>query len=54
MNSIYMILVAIYLFKFAIGIRSNSSRATCTRGFFVCMSLLAFIGSIIIHIVEMC
>lgn len=52
MNSIYMILLAIYLFKFAISIRSKSAKANCCRGLFVIGSLLCFFASAIIHICE--
>lgn len=52
MNSIYMILLAMYLFQFAVGINNKYEKANFYRGLFVVGSLLCLFTSIFIHICE--
>ena len=52
MNSIYMILLAIYLFTFASNINNKYEKANFYRGLLVIGSLLCFFASIFIHICE--
>ena len=52
MNSIYMILLGLYLFIFASNINNKYEKANFYKGLFVVGSLLCFFVSIFIHICE--
>ena len=52
MNSIYMILLGLYLFIFASNINNKYKKANFYKGLFVVGSLLCFFVSIFIHICE--
>lgn len=52
MNSIYMILLAIYLYRMAVNLNNKLEKAQMYKGMLVLASLLCFFGSIFIHIGE--
>lgn len=52
MNSIYMILLAMYLFMNGTNINNELEKANFYRGLFVTGSYLCFFASIFIHICE--
>ena len=51
MNSIYLILLAIFMFKIATSLNKNK-KYTTIRGFFVLCALVNFFASVIVHIAE--
>ena len=52
MNSIYMMLLAMYLFQFASNINNKYEKANFYRGLLAIGSFLCFFASIFIHICE--
>ena len=52
MNSIYMILLAIYLFRLAVNLNNKIEKAQMYKGVLAFASLLCFFGSVIIHVCE--
>lgn len=52
MNSIYMILLAMYLFRLAVNLNDKFEKAKMYKGMLVFGSLLCFFASVFIHIYE--
>lgn len=52
MNSIYIILVAIYLFKIAININPKLEKASFYKGILFVASVIIFIASFILYVCE--
>lgn len=52
MTSIYLILVAIFLFIIAINVNAELEKADFYKGMIFAISLLSFFASIIVHVVE--
>ena len=51
MNSIYLILIAIFLFDIAVNL-NNSKKYVTTKGFFALCAFVSFFASVIVHIAE--
>lgn len=52
MNSIYIILVAIYLFKIAINLNPKFEKASFYKGMLFVASVIIFIASFILYVCE--
>ena len=52
MSSIYLILVALYLFNHAVKINNEIEKANFYRGMLIIISIICVIVSIIIHLCE--